>query len=272
MPFGARSRHGKTSFACNLLLNWVQLYKNDPFVFFSYEVNQVQLFAKLVSLITGRQANEKKASGYSFREILQYLRSGTHPNSDIEKAINTLKAYEHQLFLMTEPTTTIEQLVACSKSVREKWNRVGAILVDYIELVKVSEEKSEELRIASIVNQLRIASQILEAPVVALAQMNRSTVTGGGKQIKKIDGRRPVLEGLRYSGRQEQESSTVLGLFNRYIESSDVCSEEEQTKIEGSITVAPLEVIVLKNRYGESNKIVKMVFNMFTGNIEEERR
>jgi DNA primase len=272
---GARPRHGKTSFACNLLLNWAQLHKSDPFIFFSYEVNQVQLFAKLVSLLTGRQSNQVKSAGYSFREVIQYLRSGTlKANADIEKAMGTLKTYEHQLFLMTEPTTTIDQLVAYSKAVSAKWGKVGAILVDYIELVKVSEEKSEELRIASIVNQLRIASQILNTPVVALAQMNRSTVTGGGggKQIKKIEGRRPVLEGLRYSGRQEQEASTVLGLFNRYIESSDACSEDDQSKIEGTITAAPLEVIVHKNRYGESNKIVKMVFNMFTGSIAEERK
>lgn len=151
---------------------------------------------------------------------------------------------------------------------------MGAILVDYIELVKVADENSEELRIASIVHQLRVVSQILDTPVVALAQMNRATVTGGGggKQIKKIESRRPVLEGLRYSGKQEQEASTVLGLFNRYIESSDASSEEDQNRTEGAVSAAPLEIITHKNRYGESNKIINMVFNMVTGNIEGKRK
>ena len=268
---GARPRHGKTSFACNLLMNWARLYRNDPFLFFSYEVSDVQLFFKLVSLLTSCQHNERQINGYSYRQVANYLRTAKiAPNKDIEQAIETLKTYEHQLFLVTDPSQTIEQLVAYSQAVKKEWGKIGAILIDYIELVRVPEAKSEELRIAYIVNQLRIASQALDTPIVALAQMNRSTVTGA-KQIKKIDTRRPVLEGLRYSGRQEQEAFAVLGLFNRYIESTDVCSEEEQSAIEGSVTDAPFEVITLKNRYGESNKITEMSFNMITGNIAERR-
>ncbi|NUM37090.1 MAG: hypothetical protein HUU50_21315 [Candidatus Brocadiae bacterium] len=123
-------------------------------------------------------------------------------------------------------------------------------------------------------HKLRVVSQSLDTPVVALAQMNRATVTGGsgGKQIKKIEARRPVLEGLRYSGRQEQEASTVLGLFNRYIESTEASSEDDQSKAEGAVSSAPLEVITHKNRYGEANKIINMVFNMVTGNIEGKRK
>ncbi len=271
---GARPRHGKTSFACNLLMNWVSLYKADPFVFFSYEVNQVQLFCKLISLLTGRQQNSVKTTGYSYRDVAKYLQTRDNFNTDIENAIETLRRYESQLFLVANSKTTIEQLVSYSEGVKKNWGKIGAILVDYIELVKVDEENSEELRIASIVHQLRIASQSLDTPVVALAQMNRATVTGGGggKQIKKIEARRPVLEGLRYSGRQEQEASTVLGLFNRYIESSDASSEDDQSKIEGSVSAAPLEVITHKNRYGEANKIINTVFNMVTGNIEGKRK
>ncbi|TSC54270.1 MAG: DNA primase [Parcubacteria group bacterium LiPW_30] len=271
---GARPRHGKTSFACNLLMNWAKIYKTDPFIFFSYEVSQVQLFCKLVSLLTSRQTNTVKVGGYSYRDVAKYLKTGApEPNPDIEKAIAVLQQVEHQLFLVTDPSVTIDQINTYSAEVKKKWGRLGAILVDYIELVKVSDEKSEELRIASIVHQLRVLSQSLDIPVVALAQMNRATVTGGGggKQLKKIETRRPVLEGLRYSGRQEQEASTVLGIFNRYIESSDVCNDDEQVKIEGSVMAAPLEVITHKNRYGEANKIVNMVFNMVTGNIEENR-
>jgi len=107
---------------------------------------------------------------------------------------------------------------------------------------------------------------------VALAQMNRATVTGGGgAKQKNLDDRRPILEGLRYSGRQEQEASTVLGLFNRHIESMDI-NEDGKAKIEGTVMAAPLEIIVLKNRYGECNKIINTVFNMPTGNIEEQRK
>lgn len=121
---GARPRHGKTSFACNLLMNWVNLYKNDPFIFFSYEVNSVQLFCKLVSLLTGRQRNSVKSIGYSYRDVAKYFQSRDNFNVDIENAIETLRRYESQLFLVANSGTTIDQLVSYStqvKKIGEDW-------------------------------------------------------------------------------------------------------------------------------------------------------
>lgn len=247
---GARPRHGKTTFALNLLLKMAEKHWPEPFIFFSYEVNYEQLVSKLISILS---------KGFTYYDVRDHYKVEKE-HREIDKATDRLREYENNLYLVNEPGYTVDQIIGYSQKVREKHGSIGAVFVDYIELIKTTEKDTEELRVADIVNKLRIASQELNTPVIALAQMNRQTVRG----IKR---KKPTLEGLRYSGRQEAEATTVLGLYNEEVEKIE---DEEREGIEGIDSDTVLEVICLKNRYAEPNKVIPFTFKMKYGFIEEK--
>lgn len=254
---GARSRHGKSSFAYNLLLNLLEKYPEEAFIFFNLDVPSTIVMSRLATIWTKKHKNKITA----YKDVLPSFQTLIFPEG-ITEAFGTFDKYgkEKRLAIVNTPNYTVEQIISHAERLKKE-KPLGAIFVDYIELIKTKHKTdSEELRISHIVNQLRIASERLSCPVIVLAQMNRSNA-----KERNVENRRPTLEGLRYSGRQEQEATTVLGLFNINAEKLEL---EESTSYSPSGTDALLEVIPLKNRGGQSNRPVKLDFDMVSGYIE----
>lgn len=251
---GARTRHGKTDFTYNLLLNLLENYLDETFIIFSLENAFPILSTRLSTILAKKKFNKS----FAYKDVLPSFQTETF-NKEILEAIDILNTYgqEKRLVMINNSSYTVEQIsLLCQKVANE--TKLGAIFVDYMELVKVSTRiDNEELRISFIVNSLRILAERLKLPVLALAQMNRAQV----KDNKKIEDRRPILENLRYSGRQEQEASIVLGLFNEAKEGLD---KEGEGKTE-----TKLEIIPLKDKGGMTNKIVPLHFEMISGYISD---
>ncbi len=254
---GARVRHGKSSFAYNLLLNYLEKYPEEAFIFFNMDVPSTIVMTRLATIHAKKHA--KTTLGY--KDVLPGFQT-----NQFDKTITNAFAFfdicgrDKRLAVVNTPTYTVEQIIAHAERL-SKEKPVGAIFVDYIELIRTQvKTDSEELRISHIVNQLRIASERLSCPVIALAQMNRSNA-----REKNPENRRPSLEGLRYSGRQEQEATTVLGLFNINAEKLEIDQENSRLSPSGLDTI--LEIIPLKNRGGESNRPLEFDFDMVSGYI-----
>ena len=255
---GSRPRHGKSTFAYNILLNLCEQYPEEPFIFFSYEVNYDQIFARLLSILAAKCFHKS----YSFWDIRRQYREQKGIEEEILRAQEKLKEYKN-IYLVNEPSFTVSQIITYSKRVLDTQGSIGAILIDYMELIKTeSKQETEELRVSHIATTLRQASQELNTPIIVLAQMNRETVKG---QKRK----KPTLEGLRYSGKQEAEATTVLGLYNPEVEKvEDQIEEEEKIVGAGTKEITPLQVILLKSRWGEPNKLVVLDYDMKTGFID----
>lgn len=255
---GARVRHGKSSFAYNVLLNFLEKYEDEAFIFFNLDVPSTIVMTRLATIHAKK--HDKKTWGY--KDVLPSFQT-LQFNEGITNAFAHFDKYgkEKRLAVVNTPNYTVEQIISHAERL-SKEKPLGAIFVDYIELIKTqTKQDSEELRISHIVNELRIASERLSCPVIALAQMNRASVTSK----KKPEERRPTLEGLRYSGRQEQEATTVLGLFNLNAEKLEI--EQENGVLSPSASETSLEIIPLKNRGGESNRVIDLDFDMVSGYI-----
>jgi|GEM_PF-4033715 len=255
----ARVRHGKSSFAYNLLLNFLEKYPEESFAFFNLDVSSVFMMTRLATVWAKKHAGK----AFAYKDVLRCFQNEEFPG-EIIKALKAFEAYgkDNRLAIVHKPNYSAEQIVAHAELLAKK-RPLGAIFIDYMELIKSSNSRpeSEELRIANIVNQLRIASEDLKIPIIVLAQLNRETVNG-----RKQENKRPVLEGLRYSGRQEQEASTVLGLFNPQQEQTDNADDTGRTS-KFNTNSSILEVIPLKNRGGNSNKVIELDFDMVSGHI-----
>ncbi|MBI3891034.1 MAG: hypothetical protein HY303_05845, partial [Candidatus Wallbacteria bacterium] len=248
----ARPSHGKTTFAINLLYNFLNLNKvfrrEDPFIFFSFELNEEFLTAKLLSRMTGR---------HSFYEVLEYLRSGLRTDSYLEEALGRLRSFGPYLYLVCKPRMTGEDVLAFCQSVWYKHGRIGAVLLDYIQIVGTpTPMATREQEIQYILRQLRIAGQEFRTPIFTLAQAMRS---GPDQQTE-----RPGVQHLMDSRVIEQEANTILALYNPEIQKAQ--SSRSELLVEEDIV--PLEVIVRKNKYGAINRVVQLEYRMRTNEIK----
>jgi replicative DNA helicase len=256
---GARVRHGKSSCAYNFFLNFVEHNEEEMQVFVNCDVPSDIMHARLLTI------RAKRASGkpFAYKDVLAMCRRRLFP-AEIKDALDWMhgQGRAKRLASFSVPHWSVEDIVAQAERVAHT-RKLGAIFVDYAELVKSKHRSdSEELRIAHTVNSLRIAAERLGCLVILISQMNRASV----KDHPKREGR-PTLEGLRYCGRIEAEASTVLGVYN-----PDAERETEESHDLGAADGGhtELQIITLKNRGGRSNRTLSFDFDQVSGNIAEE--
>ncbi|MCK4248919.1 MAG: hypothetical protein KAX15_03990 [Candidatus Omnitrophica bacterium] len=249
----ARPGHGKSSFAYNLLLNFIEAYEDEAFLFFNLDMPSVNVMTRLATI----WAKKHKNKGYAYKDLFPMFQDQETFPQEIKEAFFKFDNYgkEKRLAVINTPRYTVEQLIGHAERL-SKDKPIGAIFIDYMELVNTRGKKdTEELRIAYIANQLRIASEALSTPIIVLAQTNRAGVG------------RPKLESIRYSGRQEQEATTVLGLFNKNQGEEESKKEADQDPDRYLETETDFQVEPLKNRGGYINRVIELNFEMESGYI-----
>lgn len=132
-----------------------------------------------------------------------------------------------------KPSITIADVMLQSKA----WMLDGGIdfiVIDYLTRVKpVKSCGNQVLDVGDVVTGMKNVARTLNIPVMVLAQLNRDAAN-----------RRPVMSDLRDSGVIEQEADQILMLYRDY--------ENE---------LNPAEIILEKNRHGESKLIIPCYFD-----------
>jgi replicative DNA helicase len=252
---GARVRHGKSSLAYNFLLSFLEQYPEETQVFYNLDVPSVVLASRLATIRAKRATGESHA----YKNVLGAFAQGTF-SGPIFDAFCWLheQGASKRLAIVNSPRFAVEDIVTNAEHAARE-HKLGAIFVDYAELVRSKgRQESEELRLSHTVNTLRIAAEELSCLVVLISQMNRALVTEHGKET------RPRLESLRYSGRLEQEATTVLGMYNESAEQLANPNESHDLEDDGHTA---LQIIPLKNRGGASNRVLRFDFDQVSGNI-----
>jgi len=122
------------------------------------------------------------------------------------------------------------------------------IVVDYLGLLDDEYGRSPYDRISYMSRKVKHIALSLNVPVLALHQLNRA--------VEEREDKRPQLFDLRESGRLEEDSDVVLFLYRdsyykRYGE------DEAQPSDNSGVT----EVIIAKQRQGQSNRIIKVWYD-----------
>ena len=116
---------------------------------------------------------------------------------------------------------------------------LGAVFVDYLQLMHSDDKKRSENRVnevADITRSLKIMAKELDVPVIVCAQLSR--------EKEKSNPTRPQLSDLRESGSIEQDADQVLFIYRPEYYKNQVKDPEK-------IEVGVAEIIVAKNRHGE---------------------
>ena len=214
-----RPSMGKTTFAMNLCENAL-LGSDLPVLVFSLEMPKEAILMRMYSSVG------KIPSGR--------LRSGKLDEEDWPKltsAFNMLK--DKPLYIDDTPGLTPQEMRArCRRVYRENNNRLGLVMVDYLQLMQVagkSEGRTQE--ISEISRSLKAIGKEFECPVLALSQLNRS--------LEQRPNKRPVMSDLRESGAIEQDADIIAFIYR-----DEVYNEDSPDKGVG-------EIIIGKHRNGE---------------------
>ncbi len=212
---GARPSIGKTSFALGAACHIAQ---SQPVLFFSLEMGADELTRRVLSMLSTVKSTS--------------LRTGKLEASDWKKINQTMAAFgSNDLYIDDNPGLTVMEMRAKSRRLKSELGSLGAIFVDYMQLM-TSTEKAEnrQVEVSAISRGLKILARELECPVIALSQLSRALETRTDK--------RPMLADLRESGSIEQDADVVMFLYR------------DEVYNQNSESAGKVEVHVAKHRTG----------------------
>ncbi|MES2389583.1 MAG: DnaB-like helicase C-terminal domain-containing protein [Bacteroidota bacterium] len=256
----ARTSHGKTAMALNLMLNMALAYPDRNFHFFSYEEDASTLYIKLMNIFI----NEDFAIGTNTSYIEGFYKKGGIGYNNhtfrigrekfYDTLINTGRIKIHYGNLETDGLLRAINYL-------HRHDTVGAVFIDYIQMLRIKGNyNSRQLELQSICNKLLNEAAVPTGlPIILGAQFNRDVQCEGDMDSSKI----------REAGDIEQTANLILGMWNRGFKGSREGNRDKNGRpIEPDPDTIYLEV--LKNRDGQVGLCNEFKFNGQTGKIENK--
>ncbi|HSV97288.1 MAG TPA: replicative DNA helicase [Spirochaetota bacterium] len=232
----ARPSMGKTALALNIA-NHIVMKEKMPVLFFSVEMPASQLGMRLLCIDAMIDSQRVRTGHISSEELRRLMQSAGR----LEKS---------PLLIDDTPAINIFEIRAKARRVAQK-QRLGAIVVDYMQLISSLSRMDRHLQIAEISRSLKQIARELSVPVVALSQLSRA--------VESRTDQRPQLSDLRESGAIEQDADVVMFIYR-----------EERVK-KDSEKKGIAEVIVAKQRNGPIGDVELRFWEKFTkfGNLDK---
>lgn len=212
---------GKTAFVLNITENILKKYK-VPVVFFSLEMSKEQLIYRLLSNETGISQTRLKV-GNLYKEDWNELKESIQNYSRLP------------FFIDDQANLTTQDIRSKIKKILFEQNKIGLIVIDYLQLLLNSKLKSENRvqELSQITRELKNLAKEFQVPIIALSQLSRN--------VENRVNKRPVLSDLRESGSIEQDADLVLMLYRENYYNPTVERNEK---------ITPAELIIAKHRNG----------------------
>ncbi len=202
----ARPGRGKSLLLQQLAGSWPV-----PVVVFSLEMDGQSLVDRMLSAATGTQ--------------LQAVRAAKEPSAEVLAALERVAS--RRVMVDDTPGLSLNEIRARAKQAHKR-GECGAVIVDYLQLAKVSEKgQSREQEVAAVSRGLKGLARELGVPVLAASQMGRDVERRG-------EGAEPRLSDLRESGAIENDADIVVLMGG---------------------TGNSLKLIVAKNRNGDTGSV-----------------
>ena len=173
-----RPSMGKSAVALWMALNMAR--QGKPVAFFSVEMSKEQNVMRLLSMISGVDADRLRFKGTSASD-----------RARLEEAKKELERLP--LTLEYCGADTIEDMRAKAQSLH-KQGKLGALYIDYLNLINIIVSKNNlqettDLALGAIARKAKLMAEEMEIPVVLLAQLNREVERRQGKSVDLGGGR-----------------------------------------------------------------------------------
>jgi replicative DNA helicase len=220
----ARPSVGKTAFALNLIRHVIlgrASVPPAPVFFVSLEQSRTEIAERL--LIAHSKVDSHK------------LRKGFLSSEDMQRLIEAGdRLRPAKLFIDDTPQQGMLRIAANARRLKKR-EQIALVVIDYLQLIDPENKRdSRQEQVAQISRRLKFLARELKIPVMALAQVNRSS--------EDRQDHRPRLADLRESGSLEQDADTVFMLHR-------------PAKHDGGAEDNLMELIVAKQRNGPTGEI-----------------
>jgi replicative DNA helicase len=217
---------GKTALCLSLGINVIK-YSKIPILFFSLEMSKEQIMYRLLGMETN--INQMR------------LRSGKLYRTDWVKLSKVIKILSKLPFFIDDtPDLSIQDIRSKIKTILFEQNKIGLIMIDYLQLMQNSKFKSENraYELSQITRSLKNIAREFNVPIIALSQLSRNVEN-------RVD-KKPVLSDLRESGSIEQDADLVIMLHKTNININKISLDK---------TVSLTDLIIAKQRNGPTGSI-----------------
>ncbi|MFL5328774.1 MAG: replicative DNA helicase [Gemmataceae bacterium] len=222
----ARPSVGKTALALNIVRNVIlgdlrRRVEAVPVFFVSLEQSRVELAERM--LVAQASVDSHK------------LRKGFLNSEEMQRLIDAGdKLRQAKLFIDDSPMQSMLRIAANARRLKKRHD-IRMVVVDYLQLIDPENRKdNRQEQVAQISRRLKFLARELEIPVLALAQVNRSS--------EDRTDHKPRLADLRESGSIEQDADTVMMMHR-------------PGKYEGGGDDNTTEVIIAKQRNGPTGDV-----------------
>ncbi|CAI1768128.1 Replicative DNA helicase [Serratia fonticola] len=190
---GGRPGTGKTMFSTTVT-ETIALEKKKPVLFFSLEMPIEQISERISfhrakvskeQLLGENGANQDEAWGRVSDSLMEFTTAPIHIND--------------------KTALSIHQVRAEARRMHKKLGGLGAIVVDYLQKMKMTNPENMNQSVGEVATGLKNLAKELRCPVIALSQLNRS--------LEQRVNKRPVNSDLRESGVIEQEADVIFMVY-----------------------------------------------------------
>lgn len=228
---GAATGCGKTSIALNLARQFCMQDKNV--LYFSLEMPLEQLQNRFVCMLQGLSSSKYRSFGFNLMEMQKY-----------KEGLSTLNQWN--LNVVKDYSLTVDKMRMYIE--KQKSKGLDFVILDYLGLMQGFNNKSLYEKTTIISRQIKVMATDYDIPILALVQLNRD--------LKNRQNKRPILSDIRESGAIEQDADFILFAHRQGIYDSNASPRE-------------LDLIIAKNRHGQSNTTLRFDFNLSTQEIKE---
>ena len=229
---GARPAMGKTAFALNMA-EGAAAKTGLPVLVISLEMNNEMLVKRMFAKASLIDAGKLRDGSLS-PEDLNVLNSAAD------------KLSKMPLWFDDTPIQSFSDIRARALKLKRQRGKIGLVLIDYLGLIETGNERNSNRvnEVSKISRGLKVLSKEIDAPIVALAQLNRG--------VEQRTDKRPMLSDLRDSGSIEQDADNVMFLYrDDYYNAPEDQNDDD---------ISQVEFIVAKNRNGKRGTI-KLAFD-----------
>lgn len=187
----ARPGVGKSTLAMDFMRS-CSIHHGKTSVIFSLEMSASEIIMRLLSAET-----EIKLSA---------MRSGQMEERDWEKLTKRLtEIQDAPLFIDDSPNLTMMEIRTKARAIKQQ-HGLDLIVLDYLQLMSSGKKvESRQQEVSEFSRHLKLLAKELEAPVIAISQLNRGPEARTDKK--------PQLADLRESGSLEQDADMVFLLY-----------------------------------------------------------
>jgi replicative DNA helicase len=224
----ARPSIGKTAMALNIARH-VIVEERLPVLFVSLEQTRIELAERLLSA-QARVDSHKLRKGHLSGDDIGKL----HSAGDVLR--------NAELYIDDSPSQGMLRIMANARRLKIR-KGIRLVVIDYLQLIEPENRKDpRQEQVSQISRRLKHLARELEIPVMALAQVNRSS--------EDRQDHRPRLADLRESGAIEQDADTCLMLHR-------------PGRYDGSLEDNIIEVIIAKQRNGPTGEVTLAYLKQF---------